>query len=923
MYPFKRSVISLALASALSAGTYAQAAEDATAEQAEAGQEVAQQKDSAKKKEAVVITVTGLRASIERATETKFASDTITEVISAEDIGKLPDMSIADAISRLPGVTAQRTAGRASQINIRGMPDYFSTTLVNGREQVSVSQTRGAEFDQYPSELISSVMLYKTPDATLVGQGLSGTVDLRTAMPLDYNERIINVNIRGEKNSKGELNPEFSDIGERFSISYIDQFMDGKVGLTLGYAHLGSVNQSNRWEAWGYPTADVNSDGTEDIILGGGKVQSSSGEFIRDGFIGVLELKPNDNFRSTVDLFYSEFESNEVLRFMETGLAWSGASLQDPVVDANNIVQEATFVGVRPVLRNDVNRWDDEMLSVGWKNEFSFGDAWEMTLDLSHSEAERKQLVLETYSGLGHASNSSASDTVRVLLDQGTGLARYQYGENYADPQSIVLTDPGGWNQDGFLKNLGTEDELDSLNLSFTHTFQTGWISQVEFGVNYTEREKSRSSDEYFVNLNSSFGDELVIPSDILLGAVDLGFAGNTNSIAYNPLAGLPSTIANNASGSIYTTTSLFHPDVSNKNWTVNEDVMTFFIQANIEADWGVPVRGNIGVQYVDTEQSSVGFNPNQNAQNPAVQTGGISYDELLPSLNLTFEVVDDQLLRVGLGRQLARPRLDDLRANQNVGICNTCGPDEVWSGGGGNPQLKPWLADAFDVTYEIYFGSRGYVAFNAFYKDLKTYIFDQNIDNYDYGFIDTSIYPPGTTLPDTFIGRFSGPANGEGGSLSGFEVAASLPLDVFSDMLEGFGIQANYSAVDSEIEAKGPGSKSPLPGLSEVVHNVTFYYEASGFSARISQRTREDFLAQVQGFGGDLSDRYIRGETITDFQMGYSFAEDSSLDGLSLLLQVNNLTDEPYREYFPDTSMPRFYAEFGTTYLLGASYRF
>ena len=234
MVQLKRNLLSVALASAtlmLAANAYAQ-----TAEEVQPVQDQATTLDT--------VTVTGIRAGIENAIETKKDSTSIVESISAEDIGKLPDISIAESIARLPGLTAQRVAGRSSTIQIRGMSDDYGTTLLNGREQVSVGHNRGVEFDQYPSELINAVTVYKTPDASLIGQGVSGTVDLQTVRPLAFPDRVLTFNVRGEENSLGELNSESDDQGYRVSGSYIDQFMDGTLGIALGYARLDSPAQT-------------------------------------------------------------------------------------------------------------------------------------------------------------------------------------------------------------------------------------------------------------------------------------------------------------------------------------------------------------------------------------------------------------------------------------------------------------------------------------------------------------------------------------------------------------------------------------------------------------------------------------------------------------------------------------------------------
>lgn len=183
----------------------------------------AQQAAPAASDTAAVVTVTGIRRGIESAIATKRDADTIVESISAEDIGKLPDSSIAESIARLPGLAAQRVGGRATEINIRGLSGDFANTLLNGREQVSTGNNRSVEFDQFPSELISGVDIYKTPSSTLVGQGLSGTIDLKTIRPLSLGQRTFSINVRGERNGEGT---PFKGDGSRISATYVDQFAD-------------------------------------------------------------------------------------------------------------------------------------------------------------------------------------------------------------------------------------------------------------------------------------------------------------------------------------------------------------------------------------------------------------------------------------------------------------------------------------------------------------------------------------------------------------------------------------------------------------------------------------------------------------------------------------------------------------------------
>ena len=267
--------------------------------------------------------VTGYRASVERSIELKRESELIVESVSAEEIGKLPDNSIAESIARLPGLTAQRLDGRAQTISIRGLSSDFSTTLLNGREQVTVGDNRGVEFDQYPSEIMGSVVVYKTPDSSVVGQGLAGTVDLRTIRPLKFGRRALSMGIRGELLDLGKLNSDSQDTGYRAHFTYVDQFANDTLGVAFAVAHMSSPTQIERFNAWGYPS-DPGA-----LVIGGAKPYVVSTNLERTGVIGTIEFQPTTNFNSTIDVFYSNFSDEQTLRGIEFPLWWGGRPLED------------------------------------------------------------------------------------------------------------------------------------------------------------------------------------------------------------------------------------------------------------------------------------------------------------------------------------------------------------------------------------------------------------------------------------------------------------------------------------------------------------------------------------------------------------------------------------------------------------------
>lgn len=897
MQQLKRNLLSAALASAIALTAAGVQAQEATA----GGQENPAEATNLDK-----VTVVGIRSAIEKSIDTKQTSTSIVEAISAEDIGKLPDSSIAESIARLPGLTAQRERGRAAQINIRGFAGDFSTATLNGREQASTGDNRGVEFDQYPSELLSQVVVYKTPDAALVGQGLSGTVDLQTVRPLSFSERVMSFNARYDQNKIRDQ----KENGYRFSATYVDQFADDTLGLMLAVSKMDSPQPGYQNEVWGFTDGP---NGT--TVLGGGKLYRFDNNHERTGVAATLQFKPNDVYEGTFDWFYSKFEKTEIKTGMEFGTIWGSGQLRPGyTVAGNNTITNSVWDNVSPVLRMDSNPIDDRLNSIGFNNKFHVGDHWLINADASISEVERKFRVLETYAGL---STNNGYTTLDISLDPSRLYYNYVLGANFDDPGALVLTDAGGWGQDGYIKDFEVNDKLRAFRLNAIRSFDDSFVSNIDFGANYTKRTKDKSSIEAKLCLTDCTGGRFGVTAPFPGSIQDFDFGGIGRFGMFDANQVL-------ASG-IYNYVYNYHQDIAAKNWSVEEELSTFYVKAAIDTDLGsMPLRGNVGVQKIYIDQSSEGYSTFEGNPVGTPVTDGIDYSVTLPSLNLGLEFLPETVFRLGLARQMARPRMDQLQAGMNVGIDVT---RSEWSAGGGNPRLRPWLADAIDLSVEKYFttqaGNRGYLGVAWFHKDLKSYIYNQDIE---FDFAGYPLPPPAgqTVYPDSTIGRINQPFNGEGGTIKGVELTASLPLDLLWAPLNGLGLIATYSDTSSSIQPNGPGTSEPISGLSKYVSNATLYYERGGFSIRYSRRTRSDFRGETRGFGADYQTISIAGETVQDAQLNYSF-NHGALQGLSLYLQVSNIGDEPFAAYNDGdpANRPEKFFEYGRTTLLGFSYKF
>ncbi|RZJ43044.1 MAG: TonB-dependent receptor, partial [Brevundimonas sp.] len=639
------------------------------------------------------IIVTGIRAGIESSIREKKNNTSIVEVITAEDIGKLPDVSIAESLARLPGLTSQRLDGRSQVISIRGLGPDFTTALLNGREQVTTGDNRGVEFDQYPSELLGGVLVYKTPNATLVGQGLAGTVDLQAVRPLEYGRQAIALNARYEWNDIGALNAGSTDHGERYTISYIDQFADDTIGVALGYAHMGSPYQSERYEGWGYPT-----DGNGDLIIGGEKVFVMSGDLQRDGYFGVFEWRPNERFHTTLDAFYSEFDNTQMISGIEFPLYWGGGVATSNTQSDNGFVTSGTFSNVNPVVRSDRNDRTSTLTSIGWNGQLDLGNDWSIEADLSHSAVERDETVTEAYAGTGR-NGSGPTDTINFDVD-GDGVTVLETQLDYADPNLVLLTSPQGWGgdvipggQDGYYKTFTVEDELNAARFTLRRDLHDGTFSRFTAGVSGSTREKSYTANEFFLGIPN--GASVKIPDAYYLGTTDLSYAGVPGVVTWDALG-----LINDG---FYNLVRNPNGDVRAKDWVVKEDLLISYVMLDIDAMAGsVPVTGNLGMQAQYADQESSGYQASGTGREfqSIYITRGDKYLEILPSANLIFELKDDLFLRTALSRTLSRPRMDDMRASRTYSLNEANNfpnlpPDRpLWSASGGNPELRPWIAD-------------------------------------------------------------------------------------------------------------------------------------------------------------------------------------------------------------------------------------
>ena len=911
------------------------------------GVSYAQQTPAAPAASLDTVVVTGIRKGIEDAISVKKNSDGVVEAISAEDIGKLPDTTIAESLARLPGVTTQRDRnGNATNISIRGLGPDFNGYLLNGREQTSTGDSRGVDLSVYPAELIAGATVYKTSDATLMTAGLAGTIDNHLIDPLSFSKRMLSANV--EKTETGVGIPGLDmGTGKRYSFTYIDQFADRKLGVAVGFVHSDGVSNSLSNGSWGNTASVTTTGGTTSNIsvpFGGGlSFESDRNTDKRDGVAAIVSFKPTKDFTSEVDFYHATIDTalKKVVAKAGTG---NGAITNATVV--GGVVQSGTFaMAPGALIAYSENIFDnDKIESLGWKNTLKFADNWSASLDFNHNKATRVERDIEAYAGIATADTLS-------FTNGGSSVPQFTLGNPgaYTNPASIAIRDQAGWSgvsyatgpykgqtvpQAGYSKGPTVTDKIDGLRLDFKHGLGEGGVfTDVQFGGNYSDRSKDRTTDEgLIVSANNGGYDRIAFPAGSSV-ASNVGGTG-LNLLTFDPTAGLwPGAVL----------LRKYNNDILSKTWTVHEKVATAYAKADVDTTLAnIPVSGNVGVQIVNTDQSSAGYRAQVDSSvtltNPAsaLTTNGSNYTDFLPSLNLRGDLGGGNVVRLGLAEQIARPTLTDMR-NSFAAAVDTNASDKATFGkivgAAGNPYLKPFKATALDLSFEKYFGTKAYVSVAGFYKKLDTYITTATNTAYDFTATANQL---GLAIPAAgAIGNYTTTVNGNGGSLSGVELTASVPLNLATKMLEGFGFTTSYSYTDSSVnlpnliglkptdQVASGGSTIPLPGLSRTNAKLMLYYERAGFSAFIADNYRSTYVGSVANnqVGGYPALIYIQASSWVSAQVGYEFQE-GQLKGLGIRFEGNNMNKPVYRELKADGSLNNS-NQTGASYGLKLSYKY
>jgi iron complex outermembrane receptor protein len=827
------------------------------------------------------VNVTGIRASVRNALAAKEASNSMVEVVSSEDIGKLPDTTIAESLARLPGLSSGLDRGNASQIVARGMGPRFIGATLNGRELASSEPNRAVRFEQFPSESLSGATVYKTQNAELAEGGIATTIDLQTVSPLKYNGRQVSLKADALYYPLAKDIAGADKTAPRLGGVYIDQFLNKTVGAALAFSYQDQPSVQKNVRHWGFNedhSADINGDGKIDKTPWGFQDDVRRGKDKRSSVLGKLEWKPNNNVLITADSYYAKAQIDEAQLQHWTGDMgnWDGAnSANFSNLDIRNGYVAGGTVNWVNAINNDAEYIQDTSVAAsGLNGKFTVGD-WKIESDLSTSHALRASQWRDV------RQNSKNQNTITWSFT-GDEHQSYNFGMDTGNPANYGAATLYVDN-DGHVKDL-----LNAASVSASHAVESSIISRVKFGLRATDREKSYRQTTWQtdpVTIPDSAYDTVNVsgfPAYIALK----DFSGSTAS-AFGPNAfdptGRPQTQNDLLSG-----------------WKVKERSTSAFVQGDLDGEaFGKTYRGNVGVRLVHTKQTGYGMQ-SLNGAAPTDVEGGTSYTEILPSLNTIFNLDEAQehQFRFSLARAMSRAPLDEMRASRNLNV--VADSTQPVTGSAGNPELKPMMANQVDLAYQWYFSKGSLLSAGAFYKKVQRYI----------------AIATDTTTIDGRSATITRSVNGNGGDIRGVELVYQQAFTSLPAPFDGLGIASNFAYTTSNIREQTPTvNPFPIEGLMRQNGGVTLWYEKAGYEARVSANYHSAFVRNPTWGAGQLI--LNEAETYVTLNLAKQLTPN-----LQLRFGIDNLTNQKAVYTSANIPVQQEVTEFERRFNLGLSFK-
>ncbi|HKE42988.1 MAG TPA: TonB-dependent receptor [Steroidobacteraceae bacterium] len=912
------------------------------------------------------VVVTGYRQSLAVALDRKKLANGSEDVIMADDIADFPDLNLAESLQRVPGVSIARDAGEGRQISVRGLGPQFTRVRINGMEAMSANggtdaaggtnRDRSFDFNTFASELFNSVTVRKSSAAEIEEGSLGATVDLRTGRPFDYHGLTVLTSVTGAYSDISD------DIDPRVVFLASDTWADGRFGalISAAYTKRELADEGSSTVRWQQSDASAAGGACLNPMLPAAcfgaldpaytsapsydainrafhpripRFDKYTHEQERLGVTASLQFQPTESMLFSLDALYANYKAERNEIFLEAPVfSTNGAAAINNVnpvaaeVDSQNTLVYGVFqdVDIRSEARFD--KLETDFTHVTLDGAFNLTDSFKLNAFVGFSEANHDNPVQTTLL-FDHADTDGYSYDYRA----NDRLPLITYG-------TTDVTSPATWT----LTQVRLRPQS-SINSFQDAALDLEWTANEAFALKFGPQWKKftfKTTSEQRSN-GTTANQEGVIPASVAATPV----ANFSKLTTFGNGLDLPAgSVTTWLMPDVHAAESLF--DLNNKsvwrtgietaignNYEIDEEDTGGYVQGDFRFPLGsMTLRGNLGVRYVETKQTSKGFTISSGV--PLETEVERTYSDTLPSLNLVWEVTDDFFIRGAAAKVMVRPNGSGQPAS-GIGILapgaavTVAGANKTVTAG--NPLLEPFRAKSYDLSFEWYFQPEALVSLALFYKDIDSFVqiirttgdFAEN----PLGLPDSvAIAACGTAIPDptTCLAgwQFSLPANTPGGNLKGVEVSYQQPFSFMPAPFNSFGVQLNYTYVESKIDYLDQTGavvlSTDLTNLSKNAYNATLYFENTKFSARLAASYRDDYLTTVPGRNGND----VEG-TASTFNLDFS----SSLrlnKSFELTLEALNLTDEFQDQWVQsDAERLSYYHHQGRTYLLGARFSF
>ncbi|MBO9717961.1 MAG: TonB-dependent receptor [Pseudoxanthomonas sp.] len=885
------------------------------------------------------VQVRGVRASMMGALELKQGSMQIVDAIVAEDIGKFPDNNLVEALQRVTGVqTTNRGSGEVAAVSIRGLNDI--TTTINGRN-IFTASGRSVALQDIPASLLSSVEVYKTRAAEHIETGIAGQIDIHTHRPFDFDGSKVVVAARSiYQEQAGKVDPNISALfsntwnvgGGKFGAlanvsyaetNYRDQsvtagamvpfFTDEPPAGFVPYQRIGTIIDGQ--EVWqpglvsGLPftpgsTLPVRGEQYEYLLSRDAIFASDfTGKRERPAANVSLQWAPNNDSEYTFEAFYNGYRNESFNSLLFSFVDWWGALGDDPsqnieLIPGTNIMKSRVVGLPYNFTSGDLTTGKTDSYLYAFGGSWDVGDRLKLKSEVTYQDSEFKSDFFAMRA-------DRVAHEVWVDFNSGGGKPAFGFNDNPATPDidESNAADPNQWALAQLYDN-ANYSKGDAGTFTFDGDFAAGWgaLSRISFGVRYDDRSASEgqrtgpdngcdralpdcslTANPGLISINSGFFDgRSDVPGSWV---VPDGHYIRNNADFYRELYGRP------------TSAQL----VLAENFNVDEATTAVYLQGDFATELGGHVfDGQLGVRYVNVETDMVFGEGSASA----------SASKALPSLTLRYGFTDDLMLRFAYGQTLRRPNFNQL--NPNIIYVPDVTNIGYGTASGGNPDLAPTESKNYDLSLEWYFAPGSAVYGTLFRREIEGMVSDfrRRVTYQGYDYI--------LTQPD----------NASDGTLEGLELGVVYFPENLPGLLDGFGVQASYTALDSSQEIPVTNSagdvvgsqETPMFGISDSSYSVVLAYERSAFGARLSYVWRDDFLHHYEAalFANPLG-VYNSAESSLDLQLSYDPAEN-----WTITFDATNLTNELYQSYYQYRDTHNFgTALYSRTFALGFRYRF